>query len=383
MDFQLTAEQQAFVKSVRSFAAEKLNVDNVERDQDAVFLRELWTECARFGVQGLPIPEEYGGQGADVLTTVLAMEALGEGCRDGGLLFSLNAHLWSAALPLVEFGTTEQKERYLPGMCDGSLIAVHAITEPGSGSDAMALATTARLDGDAYVLDGGKQFITNAPVADVFIVFATVDPGLGWAGITAFFVPRDTPGLTVGSSDAKMGLRTSPTGELSFQDCRIPKHSVLGVPGAGMMIFEYAMRLERACIMASSVGTMQRQLDESVAHANSRQQFGQPIGDFQAVSHMLADMQVRLTASRLLAYRGGWLADQGALEPLEASAIKLYLSEAYLQSSLDTVQVHGGYGIMAEAGIERYVRDAVVGRIYSGTNQMQRNIIAQHLRATT
>jgi alkylation response protein AidB-like acyl-CoA dehydrogenase len=383
MDFDPTEEQLALQASVHRFAAERLNDGMLDRDRTGSFSRKLWEECGTFGLPGLPVPAEYGGQGADILTTSLAMEALGESCLDGGLIFSLNAHLWSAAMPLVEFGTERQKAEHLPGLCDGSRIAVHAITEPAAGSDAMALTTTARADGDDYVLNGAKHFITNAPEADLFIVFATVDPALAWAGVTAFLVPRGTPGLSAGGGADKMGLRTSPTGEIVLADCRVPAENVLGAAGSGMMIFEYAMRLERACIMASAVGMMQRQLRACLAHAADRRQFGRPIGDFQAVGHTIADMKVRLEAGRLLSRRAAWLADRGELEALDASVVKLYLSEAYLQSSLDTVQLHGGQGFMTEAGLERDLRDAVGSRIYSGTSQMQRNIITEGLRAAS
>jgi alkylation response protein AidB-like acyl-CoA dehydrogenase len=381
MDFDPTDEQLALQDSVRRFASERLNDDLVARDRAGGFSRKLWEECAVFGLQGLPVPTEHGGQGADLLTTSLAMEALGESCHDGGLIFSLNAHLWSAALPLVEFGTPEQQADHLPQMCDGSKIAVHAITEPAAGSDAMALTTTARPDGDSYVLDGTKHFITNAPEADLFVVFATIDPALAWAGVTAFLVPRGTPGLSTGTGVEKMGLRTSPTGEVVLRQCRVPARNILGEPGSGMMVFDYAMRLERACIMASAVGLMQRQLDECLIQAEGRRQFGRPIGDFQAVGHTLADMKVRLEAGRLLSRRAAWLADRGELTASEAGIAKLFLSEAAVQSSLDTVQLHGGHGYMTEAGLERQVRDAVGARIYSGTSQMQRNIITAGLRA--
>ncbi|MEU6356330.1 acyl-CoA dehydrogenase family protein [Streptomyces sp. NPDC047072] len=380
MDFRPTEDQLALQESIRRFAAARLDTDLPERDRAGVFSRKLWEECAALGIQGLPLPVEYGGQGADVLTTSLAMEALGEACRDGGLVFSLNAHLWSAAMPLLEFGSERQKSRWLPGMCDGSIVAVHAITEPAAGSDAMALTTSARKDGAMYVLDGTKHFITNAPEADLFIVFATVDRAQGWAGVTAFLVPRDTAGLSVGPGVDKLGLRTSPTGEVVLRDCRVPDRYLLGAPGAGMMVFEYAMRLERACIMASAVGMMRRQLDECLAHTIGRHQFGQPIADFQAVSHTLADMKVRLEAASLLSRHAAWLADRRELEALDASVTKLHVSEAYVRSSLDALQLHGGHGYMTESGIDRDLRDAIGSRIYSGTSQMQRDIIAGRLR---
>ena len=379
MDFRWTEEQLAYRASVVEFAQKQLNSGVADRDQGSEFSRDAWNKAAQIGIQGLPFPEEYGGQGADALTTILAMEALGYGCTDNGLIFSINAHMWSGAMPIDRFGTDEQKAKYLPGLNDGSLIGVQGMTEPDSGSDAYSLKTTARLDGDVYVLNGSKTFITNAPVADLFVVFATIDKTKGWAGLCAFIVDKGTPGLEVGSNFKKMGLRTSPMSELVFSDCRVPKENLLGRVGSGMMVFNHSIEWERSCILASAVGTMERQLEKAIRYAKERRQFGEPIGKFQAVSHRLVDMKIRLETSRLLLYRLGWILDQGKTSALDAAMVKQQLSESFLQSSLDAVSVYGALGFMTETEVERDVRDAIAGRIYSGTNDIQKNIIARHM----
>jgi len=380
VDFSWSVEQLAYRQTVIEFAKKELNDRLIERDHDSEFSREAWQKCADFGLLGLPFPEELGGQGADYLTTMLAMEALGYGCRDNGLIFSLGAHLWSGATPIARFGTPEQKDRYLRGMIDGSLIAVQGMTEPGSGSDAYSLATTATQDGDGWVLNGSKTFITNAPVADVFVVFTSVDRSKGWLGITAFIVEKDTPGLTVGKPFHKMGIRTSPMSELVFEDCRLPAEAMLAKRGSGMMVFNHSIEHERGAILAHTIGNMERQLEEAVAYARERRQFGQPIGKFQAVSHKLVDMKVRLESARLLVYRLGWEWDRGGGKAIDASMVKLVLSESWVQNSLDAMALHGAYGYMSEGQIEREVRDALASRIYSGTSDIQRNIIASQMK---
>ncbi len=379
MDFSFSEEQEDFRRAVLAFAERHLTASDANDDLAGTFDRDAWKHCAEFGIQGLPVPEEYGGQGADPITIALAMEALGYACSDNGLLFSLGAQMWSCEIPLVGFGTEEQKSRYLPGLCDGSIIGVQGMTEPNTGSDAFAMTTRAELVGDEYVLNGAKTFITNAPVADIFIVFAVTDPTKGAFGLSTFLVPPDAKGLTVGRPFDKMGLRTSPMSELAFDDCRIPAANLLGPLGAGMSIFNHSMDWERSFILASAVGSMQRQLERCVAYARQRKQFGKPIGAFQAVSHRIVDMKVRLESARLLLYRLAWMKATGKSTSSESAMVKLVLSEAFLQSSLDTIQVHGGYGYLRESGMERDMRDAVAGRIYSGTSDIQRNLIAAYL----
>jgi hypothetical protein len=379
MDFDLTEEQKAFRSTMIDFASRHLNEGVAERDESHEFSHEAWKKCADFGIQGLPIPEAYGGQGADPLTMVLGMEALGYGCRDNGLIFSLNAQMWSCEVPIVRFGSDEQKQRYLPGLCDGSIIGIQGMSEPDSGSDAFSLATLARRDGAEFVLNGSKTFITNAPVADVFVVFASSDRSKGAFGISAFLIDRNSAGVEIGQPFRKMGLRTSPMSEIVFTECRIPATNLLGPFGAGMAIFNHSMEWERGIILASAVGTMQRQLETAVAYARQRRQFGQPIGKFQAVSHKLADMKVRLEAGRLLLYQLGWAMSNGRATGMESAMVKLFLSESLVQSSMESIFIHGGSGYMTDSEIERDLRDAIAGRIYSGTSDIQRNLIARFM----
>lgn len=376
MDFAYSPQQQQLREAVIRFAERELTGDIADRDARAEFSQDAWQKCARFGIQGLFIPEEYGGSGQDPLTTAIALEALGYRCPDDGLLFSLNAQMWSCEVPIWRFGREDQKRKYLPGLCDGSLIGVQAMTEPNSGSDALSLSTTAEQNGKTFLINGSKTFITNAPVADVFVVFARTDSSRGFAGLSAFIVERDMPGVEVGRPIHKMGLRTSPMSEVVFRDCEVPEWHLLGSPGAGMAIFTTSMDWERSFILASAVGTMQRQLEQCVAYARQRHQFGQPIGKFQAVSHRLVGMKLRLETARLLLYRVAWLKGQGRPTMVESAMAKLYLSESFVQSGLDAVQIHGGYGYTTEYQLERELRDAIGSRLYSGTSDIQKNIIA-------
>ena len=379
MDFSLSAEQRELKEAAADFARAKLNQGLAEREDAGEFPREAWQACARFGIQGLPVPAELGGGGSDILTTVLVMEALGYGCQDNGLIFSLNAQMWSIELPLVKFGTPAQQQAYLPGLVSGDLIGVHAMTEPDSGSDAFSMRTRAERQGDHYLLNGTKLYITNAPVADVVLVFAAHPGRPSQAGISAFLVDKGTPGFTVSRGLDKMGLRTSPMGEVVLAGCLVPAGKRLGAEGAGMAIFNSSMGWERSCILASAVGAMQRQLETCVEYARERKQFGEAIGKFQSVSGKVADMYLRLEAARLLIYRAAWLAQQGKRAVAEAAAAKLFTSEAWVASSLDAIQIHGAYGYMKEAGIERDLRDAVAGTIYSGTSEIQRVILSRML----
>jgi alkylation response protein AidB-like acyl-CoA dehydrogenase len=379
LDFDWTPEQESLRDEVVAFAQAQLNDDIVRRDEDHEFSIDGWRKCAAFGIQGMPVPEAYGGTDADPLTIMLVMEALGYACQDNGLIFSLNAQMWSCEIPLARFGSDEQKRRYLPGLCNGTLVGVQGMTEPDSGSDAYSLSTTATKVDHGWVLRGTKTFITNAPIADVFVVFASTDRSMGFAGLSAFVVERQTDGVSVGSRFGKMGLRTSPMSEVVLSDCFVPDDALLGASGAGMAIFNSSMDWERSCILASSVGTMRRHLERSIAYARQRTQFGQRIGRFQAVSHKIVEMKVRLETSRLLLYRLGWLRSKGHPTAMDSAIVKLHLSESLLQSGLDTLQIHGAYGYMQESEIERDVRDAIAARIYSGTSEIQRNLIAGYL----
>jgi alkylation response protein AidB-like acyl-CoA dehydrogenase len=377
MDFSWSKEQLAFKNSVIDFAKKELNEGLIERDRNGEISIENWRKCAQMGILGLPIPEEYGGINEDVVTTMLVMEGLGYGSKDNGLIFAMNAQLWSVQMPILLFGTEEQKKKYLPGLSNGDLIGAHGMSEPDSGSDAYSLRTRAeRVDG-GYIVNGTKMFVTNAPFCDMAVVFATVDPSKGIGGVTGFLVDKGTPGFTISRELDKMGLRTSPMGELIFQDCFLPEANRLGKEGAGVSIFASSMEWERSSILASHVGAMERQLEECVRYARTRRQFGQPIGKFQAISNRIADMKVRLETARLLLYKVAWLKKAGKQAVMEAAVAKLYLSECFVQSSLDAIRIHGGYGYMTEFEIERDLRDSIGGIIYSGTSDIQRVIISR------
>jgi hypothetical protein len=381
MDFSYSDEQKLLREEIIRFAQQELNADMIRRDREHLFARELWEKCGEMKLPGLPVPEEYGGAGLDPLTTAIALEALGYGCHDGGLAFSICAHLLACVIPIAKFGSEEQKRKYLPGLCNGKLIAVNAMSEPDSGSDAFAMRTHAVPDGEGFRLNGVKTFSSNGPVADLALTFALTDPEKGYyGGVTAFLVEKGTPGFRSSKKWEKMGLRTSPIGELVFEDVYVPAAQVLGLkPGAGATHFTHSMDWERACLVAIHIGAMERLLEKAVLQARTRKQFGQTIGKFQAISHKIADMKVRLEAARLLVYKAAWELERSRNVAMSAAIAKLFGSEALLQTALDTVQVFGGYGFMTEYEVERSLRDAVGGTIYSGTSEMQRNIIARWL----
>ena len=374
---ELTQEQRNLQQAAFTFARESLCRDMIARDHDATFDRDAWQQCAHFGVLGMPVPQEYGGLGLGLTDLLAVMEGMGEGGRDQGLLFSLNAHLWTNTIPILTYGTPEQKSKYLPGLCNGALIGANAASEPDAGSDIFSMRTRAERDGDCYVLTGAKTFVTNATVADLFVAYATVNPALGAMGITGFIIERETPGLTISRHLDKMGLRTSPMAEVIFDQCRIPVTQRLGREGRGAGVFECSMEWERGCILASCLGVMRRQLRDCIEYARTRRQFGKPIGKFQSVANRLVDMRVRLDTCRPLVYRIGALKDAGQNATTEAAIAKLYVSDCYVKSCLDAVQIFGGYGYMTEQQLERDLRDSVGSTLYSGTSEIQRNIIAK------
>jgi len=376
MDFAWTEDQLALKSAVLRFAEQALDYDVTERDKKAEFSRDGWTRCAEFGIQGLPAPAEFGGGGSDALSIVCALEGLGYACRDNGLLFSLNAHMWSTVVPLMTFGTPSQKERYLTKLASGAWVGAHGMSEPDSGSDAYSLRTRAVKKGDRYVLNGTKMFVTNAPVADLVIVFATVDASKGVGGVSGFIIEKGTPGLSVSRKIDKMGLRTSPMGEVILEDCEVPVENLIGKEGMGASIFTASMEWERTCILASQLGAMQRLYETCLRYAKDRKQFGQPIGKFQAVANKLAEMEVRLETARLVLYKAAWFKSQGRHALAAASIAKLHVSEVCVHNCMDAIQIHGGYGYMTEFNVERELRDAIAGTLYSGTSEIQKVIIA-------
>ncbi len=372
-------------RKAEEWAAENLDdPDLVERDRDCRFWHEGWTRAAERGITGLMVDPAYGGGGRDVFHTLLTFEGLGYGCSDAGLLFGLSTQVWTMQ-PLIErFGSEEQKQRYLPGLCSGQLRAAFCITEADSGSDTFAMGTAFSTEdgGDAeptYVLSGRKSYITMAPEADVFIVFATSDPALGHWGVTAFLIDADHEGLSVGENRSKMGLRTTPFADVAFDRCRLGPANVLGAVGSGASIFSAAMEAERAFVFAGQIGAMERQLADAVAYSRDRTQFDQPIGDFQAVAHRLADMKLRHDNARLQMYRAAILEAQGRPSMEAAALAKIQASEAAVASSIDAVLTHGARGFITEFGVERDLRNVAGGVVYGGTSDIQRNIVARML----
>ncbi len=383
MDFSLTEQQLDLQMRTRVFAKDFLGRNLQERDEKGAADREDWKDdwqrCAEFGILGCITPEAYGGQGHDALTAIVMLEALGHGCPDNGLTLAVNGQIWAVTEPILAFGSEAQKERYLPGLCDGRFIGAHGMTEKDSGSDAFALQTRARRQDGGYLLTGEKVYIGLGPVCDLAVVFATIDPDQGRWGLSAFLVEASDPGFERGSVQQKMGLRTTPMGRICLQDCWVPEDRRLGEEGDGASIFQHAMEWERSFIFASHVGSMARQLEDSLAFARERRVSGQTIDGFQSVSNRLAEMRLRLELSRLLLYKTAWLKSRDEPCALDAAMAKLQISEAFVASSLDAVRIHGGAGYVSERGIERDLRDAVGGVIYSGTSDIQRQIIASLL----
>ena len=380
MDFSLSSDQTALRDQIVRFAQNELSPGAGARDASGEFSRELWLKCGEMGLQGLPIPEEFGGSGLDPLSTVIGIEALGYGCEDGGLVFAICAHMLACAVPVWLHGSDEMKQKYLPRMCSGDLLAVNAMTEPESGSDAFALRTRAVANDSGFTISGTKIFASNSPTADVAVLYANTDPKKAFlGGVTAFLVDADTPGYVRGQTFDKMGLRTCDIGELVFDNMQVSADAVIGQVGGGGVLFAQSMDWERICLVAAHVGTMQRLLEQAIEFAKTRKSFGRKIGEYQAISHKIADMKVRLEAARLLTWRAATKLGTRTSVGIDAAITKLFVSEALVRSALDTIQVMGGYGFMTEYNVERALRDSIGGTIYSGTSEIQRNIIAQWL----
>jgi alkylation response protein AidB-like acyl-CoA dehydrogenase len=353
-----------------------LGKDHIEREDTGEFAEEGWQAIRATGLLGLPFGTEWGGLGQDLLTTMYVLEGLGYGCRDGGLSFSTSTHMVSAGVPLQRFGSADLKGRYLPKVCDGSAIGAHAITEPDGGSDVMAMRTTAEPDGDGFVLNGSKAFVSNAPIADLFVVYARTGRPGSPAALTAFLVDRDTPGLSVGGPIGKMGLRTSPLSELFLDNCRVPRRNVIGSVGAGFLVLDHVMKWEILCSFVINVGEMQHRFERCVDYAKSRVQFGQKIGTFQSVSNKIVEMKIAVETARKWLYDTAEKLQRNENVTTDIAISKLITSESNVSSALAAVQVFGGYGYTSEYGIEKDLRAAVAGTIYSGTSDIQRQRIA-------
>lgn len=377
--FAFSARQQALFDEAVAFARATLNNDVIGRDREGQFPEALWRRCAEENIMGLCVPEAYGGRGETISNAVAYMEGLGFGCTDNGLTYGIGSQVWSTIDTVMRFGTTAQKTAYLPKLCAGQSIGAFAMTERHSGSDCFALECEAVREGDAYRINGEKQLITFAPVADFALVFAKTDPDAGRWGISVFLVDADTPGYQRSAMRMKMGLRTIPIGHIALEDCLVPESAMLGQVGSGASIFSSAQEAERGCILATQIGAMQRQLNTAIAYARDRKQFGQPIGKFQSVSNRIVDMKLRVETCRLLLYKTAHLQTTGAPAMMESALTNLAVAEAGLQSSIDAVRIHGGRGFLTEFEIERDMRDAMGAPLYGGTSDIQRDIIARLL----
>lgn len=374
MDFAFSPEQVELHQRALAFTRQRLQGGAI-----GTFDRERWQLLGDFGFLGLCVPKALGGLGLDALTTARVSEALGEGQPDLGLAFAAMAHLYACVMPIVEHGSPAQHQALVPGLASGALVGANAITEAGAGSDVFSLTTKGVRDGDGWVLDGEKSYVTNAPAADVFVVYAKTNPSHGYLGITAFVVRRGTPGLTIGQPFEKMGLGTAGIAPIYFEGLKLGDDARLGKPGQGAAIFNASMRWERTCLFACWLGAMDRLLAICVEHAKSRKQFGRPIGKNQAVAHALADWKLELESARLLMYRAAWALGRGGDVAAEVSMAKLAVSETAIRAGLHAITVHGGLGYVVEAGIERFLRDAVPTTIFSGSSAMHKDIIAHRL----
>lgn len=377
MDFGWSEEQRGLHAEALRFG--KAHLAAPSRSAAAEGWRKSWTALGEFGALGLSVSEVYGGMGLDALTTARVYEGLAEGGEDLGVLFSSAAHLFACVMPIVMHGDEPMRDRYLPRLSSGALVGANAATEAEAGSDIYAMKARAVRDGDEYVLSGVKSYVTNGPSADLFLVYACTAPDDGFLGISAFVVERETPGLIVGASFDKVGLESSPIGAIYLEDCRVPAENRVGHEGIGGTIFRRSMGWERACLFAIYLGAMERQLRDAVVHATTRKQFGRPIGKNQAVSHRIVDMKLRLESARLLLYRACWCFDQGHEAELEISLAKLATAEAAVENGLDLIRVFGGGGVMSEVGVDRALRDALPATVFSGTSEIQRNLIAAKL----
>ncbi|MCM3162412.1 acyl-CoA dehydrogenase [Metabacillus litoralis] len=377
MYFKLSEEHEMLRKTVRDFAKKEVEPTAAERDEQERFDMDIFRKMADLGLTGIPWSEEYGGIGSDYLAYVIAVEELSRVCASTGV--TLSAHTSLAGWPLYKFGNEEQKQKYLKPMALGEKIGAYGLTEPGSGSDAGGMRTNAREDGDYYILNGSKIFITNGGIADIYIVFAVTDPSSKSKGTTAFIVEKDFEGFSVGKKESKMGIRSSPTTEIMFEECKVPKENVLGEIGDGFKIAMMTLDGGRNGIAAQAVGIAQGALDAAIAYAKEREQFGKPIAAQQGISFKLADMATNIEAARLLTYQAAWLESEGLPYGKESAMSKLFAGDTAMKVTTEAVQVFGGYGYTKDYPVERFMRDAKITQIYEGTQEIQRLVISRML----
>jgi len=377
MYFQLTEEQEMMRRMVREFAETEVAPGAAERDEAARFDRKLFERMAELGLTGIPWPEKYGGAEAGFVSYCIAVEELSR--VDASLGVTLSAHVSLGSWPIYAYGTEEQKENYLKPLAQGRYLGAYCLTEPGSGSDAGAMKTTAVRRGDEYILNGNKIFITNGEEADVYIVFARTDMEDKHRGVSAFIVEKGMPGLKFGKHENKMGIRSSTTVEVIFEECRVPAANLLGQEGEGFKIAMRTLDGGRNGIAAQAVGIAQGALEHALAYAKEREQFGKPIVKNQAIQFKLADMATKIEAARLLTYQAAWREEKGLPYGKQSAMAKMYASDVAMEVTTEAVQIFGGYGYTKEYPVERYMRDAKITQIYEGTNEIQRIVIANHL----
>ena len=377
MDFELAEEQQMVRETTRAFVEREVKPIASRLDREAIYPSELVKRLSELGLMGILVPQEFGGSGMDLLSCVVAMEEVSKAWASLAVAMSVQNSLVCA--PIARFGSAAQKKKYLPSLARGEWLGCYALTEPGSGSDAGSIQTRAKRVGDDFVLTGNKIFTTNGNRADLAIVYAVTDPAKGKKGISAFIVEKNSPGFVVGKLEDKLGLRSSDTASLLFEDCRVPGENLLGTEGEGFAIALATLDGGRIGIAAQALGIAQGCLEESVAYAQQRRQFGRAIAEFEAIQWMLADMATEIDAARLLTYRAAWLAEQGRTFTKEAAMAKLFASEAANRAAYKAIQIFGGYGYTKEFAVERFFRDARITTIYEGTSEIQRLVIARRL----
>ncbi len=377
VEFTLSSEQQKLRESVRSFAQSELKPRAAEFDRSREFPLVNYRRCAEMNLTGIMIPKQYGGAGLDSIAFVIAIEEVSRACASTGVILSVNNSLF--CVPVLRFGTDEQKKRFLVPHARGDRIGAHCLTEPGAESDAAALKTSAVKDGDRYILNGSKVFVTNGEAAHTFLVYATIDRSLKHKGICAFLIERDTPGLRQGRPERKMGITSSGSVEIVLENCSVPAANRLGDEGDGFTIAMNTLDGGRIGIAAQAVGISRAALDESLSYSKSREAFGRPIADQQAIQWKLSNIATELEAARLLTYRAAWARDNKDRCSREASIAKLFASEACTRAAKEAVQIHGVYGYLDEYPVERLFRDSKITEIYQGTSEIQRLVIAREL----
>ena len=377
MDFRLTEEQELIRNNIREFARKHIDPIAAEIDESSRHPAELFRELAAGGWMGIPLPEAYGGSGADFLTHAVVVEEVSRSCASTGFTLSFHAGIIGTVLAL--FGNDEQKKKYLVPLAKGAHMGAFSLTEPQAGTDVMAIRTAAVRDGEDYVIDGAKTFVSNGPLADTYILFCWTDRAAGRKGMSAFIVPKGIQGLHPGKHFDKMGLRSSQTSEVVFRNCRVPAANLLKQEGAGFAIAMTGFDHGRIGIAAQAVGMLQAALDESIRYSKERVQFGNPIARQQAIAWMIADMATDLSAARFLAYHAAWLKDSGLPFGKEAAMAKLFATEKAMHHTVKAVQIHGGYGYIKGAKVERLMRDAKIAEVYEGTSEAQRMVISGSL----